>query len=125
MTRYELMYQDTDGRWKHAGGDHGCIDGVYKQAEKLFDTGVDGFIILETKDGIEIREATLPPHRLVKQKCPVCGQETRWHEMAMTRDCHGIPYRMVCSRCYDRIYYATGFDGVYYTEADECIDYSC
>lgn len=35
--------------------------------------------------------------------------------------CHGIPFRLVCDRCYQRIM-SKGYDGEYYTEADEQIE---
>lgn len=34
---------------------------------------------------------------------------------------HGIPFRLVCDRCYQRIM-SKGYDGEYYTEADEQIE---
>lgn len=42
--------------------------------------------------------------------------------MIFTRDCHGITFRLVCLGCYDKVMYK-GYDGEYYTEADECIDW--
>ena len=55
--------------------------------------------------------------------CPVCGREVERNEMLFTRDCHGITYRLVCYDCYERLM-ENGYDGEYYTEADECIDYN-
>lgn len=43
--------------------------------------------------------------------------------MLFTYDCHGIPFRLVCWDCYNRVMDEKGYDGEYYTEADECIDY--
>lgn len=54
--------------------------------------------------------------------CPVCGHEVKRADMNFTRDCHGIPFRLVCCDCWERLM-AEGYDGEYYTEADECIDY--
>lgn len=54
--------------------------------------------------------------------CPVCEREVDRENMEFTRDCHGIPFRLVCWDCYDRLM-ESGYDGEYYTEADECIDY--
>lgn len=34
---------------------------------------------------------------------------------------YGIPFRLVCDRCYQRIM-SKGYDGEYYTEADEQIE---
>lgn len=54
--------------------------------------------------------------------CPVCNREVERADMEFTRDCHGITYRLVCYDCYDKLM-AKGYDGAYYTEADECLDY--
>lgn len=54
--------------------------------------------------------------------CPVCNKEVERADMNFTRDCHGIPFRLVCWDCYDKLM-AKGYDGQYYTEADECLDY--
>lgn len=59
--------------------------------------------------------------------CPNCQKRRNpqwwWErsEMLWTRDCHGIPFRLVCRSCYKELM-AKGYDGEYYTEADECID---
>lgn len=54
--------------------------------------------------------------------CQNCGEEVERADMSFTRDCHGITFRLVCNKCYGKLM-AKGYDGVYYTEADECIDY--
>ena len=54
--------------------------------------------------------------------CPVCGKEVDRWDMLFTRDCHGITFRLVCFDCYDELM-EKGYDGEYYTEADECIDW--
>jgi hypothetical protein len=53
--------------------------------------------------------------------CPECNKEVPRSEMEFTRDCHGITYQLVCWECYDKLM-ENGYDGEYYTEADECID---
>lgn len=53
--------------------------------------------------------------------CPTCGKEVPREEMQFTHDCHGITYRLVCFDCYDKLM-TKGYDGQYYTEADECLD---
>lgn len=53
--------------------------------------------------------------------CPVCGNEVHRTDMLFTYDCHGITFRLVCYDCFERLM-AKGYDGEYYTEADECID---
>lgn len=54
--------------------------------------------------------------------CPVCGHPVQRSDMQFTRDCNGTPFRLVCWDCYDQLM-AKGYDGEYYTEADENIDY--
>lgn len=69
--------------------------------------------------------------------CPICGKELKYIEnmrgnlydeqdnciAVMSTDCHGISFRTICVDCYDHIMETKGYDGEYYTEADECIDY--
>ena len=55
--------------------------------------------------------------------CPVCEKEVERADMTFTRDCHGISFRLVCWDCYSEIMEAAGYDGEYYTDADECIEY--
>lgn len=47
--------------------------------------------------------------------CPVCEHEVDREDMYFTKDCHGIPFRLVCDRCYQRIM-SKGYDGEYYTD---------
>ena len=56
-----------------------------------------------------------------KRICPVCEKEVLRRYMDFTRDCHGIPFRLVCFNCYSRLM-ENGYDGEYYTEADEQIE---
>lgn len=55
------------------------------------------------------------------RECACCNKEDERNEMQFTRDCHGIPYRLVCLDCYDKLM-DKGYDGEYYTELDECLD---
>lgn len=55
-------------------------------------------------------------------RCPVCGKDFSRKEMEFSMDCHGIPFRLVCFSCLDYIYETKGYDGEYYTEADENIE---
>lgn len=57
------------------------------------------------------------------RECACCGKKVERNDMQFTKDCHGIPFRLVCMDCYDAIMDDKGYDGEYYTEADECIDY--
>lgn len=53
--------------------------------------------------------------------CPVCRNEVDRRDMNFTKDCHGIPFRLVCYRCYERLM-EKGYDGERYTDADEQIE---
>ena len=53
--------------------------------------------------------------------CPDCGREVERSEMLFTKDCHDIPMKLVCYGCHEKRM-AKGYDGIYYTEADECLD---
>jgi hypothetical protein len=59
--------------------------------------------------------------KVQKIECPVCKGEFQREDMTFTRDCHGITFRLVCFGCYEKVM-AKGYDGAYYTEADECIE---
>ncbi len=54
--------------------------------------------------------------------CPECGKEVERADMSFSRDCHGITMRLLCHKCLDKIYAARGYDGVYYSDADEQVD---
>jgi len=54
--------------------------------------------------------------------CPECQKKVDRSDMQFTHDCHGIPFRLLCWKCYNKAM-AKGYDGQYYTEADECLDY--
>ena len=53
--------------------------------------------------------------------CPVCENKVPRSDMDFTHDCHGIPFRLVCFSCYSRLM-EKGYDGEYYSEADEQIE---
>lgn len=53
--------------------------------------------------------------------CPVCNNEVDREDMDFTKDCHGITFRLVCCKCWERLM-SKGYDGEYYTEADEQIE---
>ena len=63
-----------------------------------------------------------PSYKLCLAPCRRCGEEARVHEMQLTHDCHGIPYRSVCPKCYDAVR-RIGYDGVKYGIGDENLDY--
>ena len=54
--------------------------------------------------------------------CPVCEQEVERNDMYYTKDCRGILYRLVCYKCYCKLM-ENGYDGEYYSEEDECLEY--
>lgn len=54
--------------------------------------------------------------------CPVCDREVDRSNMTFTRDCHGITFRLVCWKCYQKVM-AKGYDGQYYSETDEHFDF--
>lgn len=56
-------------------------------------------------------------------ECSFCGKTVPRDETLFTRDCNGIPFRRVCCNCWEEIMGELGFDGEYYTAADECLDY--
>lgn len=53
--------------------------------------------------------------------CQCCEKEVERRDMEFTRDFHGITFRLVCYNCYNKLM-AKGYDGQYYSEADECLD---
>ena len=55
------------------------------------------------------------------RECACCNKQVERNDMQFTRDCHGIPYRLVCLDCYEKLM-DKGYDGEYYTELDECLD---
>ena len=67
--------------------------------------------------------------------CPRCGKEVKYDEVfrgncyymddcvaAMSKDCHGIPFRRICIECFEQVMDEKGYDGEYYDETDECIE---
>jgi hypothetical protein len=59
-------------------------------------------------------------HKIEPTPCKECGTEVPKNELIQTYDCQGIPYRRVCYRCNDAI---GEYDGQYYDERDENLDY--
>ena len=43
------------------------------------------------------------------RECACCGKQVERNDMQFTRDCHGIPFRLVCLDCYDKIMDEKGF----------------
>ena len=55
--------------------------------------------------------------------CQECGKKFKRGDMEFSRDCRGIPYRLLCFDCLNEIEEKYGYDGEHYTELDECLDY--
>lgn len=55
--------------------------------------------------------------------CTECGCIVDCADMLWTHDCHGILFRKLCVDCYNDTMESKGYDGEYYTDADECLDY--
>ena len=55
-------------------------------------------------------------------QCPECGERHLRLDMNWTYDFHGIPFRLLCPKCYEHAM-AKGYDGEYYDECDECLAY--
>lgn len=54
--------------------------------------------------------------------CPECGKEVPREDMSWTYDCQGITFRLLCQDCWETAM-ERGYDGEYYDERDECLDY--
>ena len=109
---YHGMYDDVAGFMSY--------DEALAECCRQFDSGndFDDWRIVEQRNGAVY---PVPNYKLHKEPCTNCGKEVRMMDLVRTRDCHGIPFRAVCPDCYDRLM-SKGYDGEYYTEADENID---
>lgn len=123
MSKFILQVEDRGG-WIDSGKQCKSFDDCYAKAGELFDETGDYYF-----RACEIDETTgqswgymISGHSLMKKECPICCKTQRTYEMYQTCDCHGIPYRLVCGDCFDKIMNEKGYDGEHYTEADECLD---
>lgn len=120
MKEFRLMIEGRYmGEWEELS-QHDSYDEAYEEALRVHDSGVD--------DDLKIREEgrggwILRAYTLEKVECPACGKTARVRDLRQTFDCHGIYYRKVCEDCYEEIMEKKGYDGEYYSEFDECIDY--
>lgn len=74
----------------------------------------------QTEDGL--RSCMDCPHRDRDMRiCPACGREVERRDMEFTKDCQGIPFRLLCWECYQKAM-LKGYDGEYYDERDEQIE---
>ena len=109
--------------WKPVS-EHRNFDDALKAAGELFDGGMEEDIRIDDNPQPESDwpGTVIPSYKMVKEKCPECGKETRVMDMIRTVDYHGIPFRHVCMKCYERIMETKGYDGEMYDERDENLD---
>ena len=121
MSRACTLYsEDVFGRLTELGHYEGW-EAAEEAAGRLFDEGnEDDYRVIEDESGASW---AVPSYRLHKEPCPECGKDVRSKDLIQTHDYHGIPFRWVCPKCYDRIMGRKGYDGEQYSEADECLDY--
>lgn len=123
--RPELYVLQMEGRTRYDfidKGEFSTYEKCYDAADKIAaspDYKDEDFIIFEPATGFRQR---LSAHLFQQEQCPECNKIVSHHKMCRTYDCHGIPFRFVCHACYEKIMLRKGYDGEYYTEADECID---
>ena len=98
----------------------GSYDTCIQAAARLHDAGDDSIFWIEGG----VHSFRIASWTLEQESCPICGKKVRRYQMEQTHDCHGIPFRMVCGACYDRLMDEKGYDGEEYDEADECLDYN-
>lgn len=125
MSDYSMKYFPESEMWndpiKHPNFD--TIDECYDYIDSLYDEekSTDDYTIYNTHNE---RVGYVQWTRRRKCECPICGKMVRRDDMDFSRDCHGIPYRLMCLKCWDKIMDSdNGYDGEYYTSADECLDY--
>lgn len=104
--------------------EHRNFDDAFKAACKLFDGGMEEDFRIDDnpQPDSDWPGTVIPSYKMVKEKCPECGNDTRVFDMVRTTDYHGIPYRRVCMKCYERIMETKGYDGEEYDERDENLD---
>lgn len=106
--------------------EHLCLtsDDLIQEAECIEEHGENQYPDLFGYSPEDLRKAAkLLVQQEPKITCPVCGKEFVRSDMEFSYDCHGIPFRLLCLECKAKIEEEKGYDGEYYTEADECLDY--
>lgn len=83
-----------------------------------YDGGLEVDFLIKDSGG----QFSYKEHTLNKVSCPRCGGDSRPFRMFMTHDCQGIPFRRVCSECWNQVL-EIGYDGAEYGAEDECLDY--
>lgn len=98
------------------------FEDIVAAVQEGFEVSVEDLAdILEADLSLDFSDDQSYRYMLDIRECPCCGREFKRADMNFTKDCHGIPFRLVCMACYSKIM-DEGFDGEYYTEADEQID---
>lgn len=110
--------------WKPIS-EHRDFNDAIRAAGELFDGGMEESFYIDDhlQSSSDWPGMLIPACKLVKEKCPECGDETRYIDMILTTDYHGIPYRRVCMKCYEHIMETKGYDGEKYDERDENLEY--
>lgn len=110
-----ISYLDFEGDF--SGLDFADVFHSYEEAERHFKPDEDPNNLNPRIDEVRWEIKQFP-----FLHCPICWEMFSIDDMMQTYDCHGIPYRHVCPDCYD-IAMERGYDGEYYNEADEHIDF--
>lgn len=99
-----ILKVEDNSIW-HPISEHRDFNDALKAAGDLFDGGMEeDFRIDDNPQPVSDWPGTLvPAYKLVKEECPECGEEVRSFDMIRTTDYHGISYRCVCMKCYERI----------------------
>lgn len=112
MSIWYAVQKETTDPWDNGSEDY------FEAVEMLVEQGSGLIAVIE--DDYCVSEEY---YEELTRVCPVCGKTAPKIEMEWTYDCHGIPFRLVCCDCYEKSMEDKGYDGEYYTEFDECIDY--
>lgn len=113
----ELFVEDYPFGFRKLG-DFESIEAAENEMLSRYDGGLEEDFLIKDSE-LEFR---YPSYKLFREPCPRCGKDARPFQMFQTRDCHGIPFRRVCSKCYNAVL-DIGFDGEEYGPEDECLDY--
>jgi len=116
---YTLQIEDYPGIVRDKGKFESYEDALEAGIGLFREGELDDFIIADSE-----RETSeyIYGYQLMEEECPICGKKVMRKQMERTHDCHGIPFRLVCAACYDRLMEYPGYDGEYYTELDENIE---
>jgi len=122
MRRYVLQFSETGNEWdwNNSEKSHEYIEGCYEEAGEMFDKNDNlEFRIKEVEDGENVGYIRMRTSSLQIFLCPICNKAVRRHDMQMSTDCHGIAYRPLCHKCWEKVMETKGYDGEYYGPEDE------